>query len=61
MKSQLILKYQKKLIEDIWNRIEVDKKAYFEQEAKAKAELEAQARAENERLRAEYVDDLPSF
>jgi hypothetical protein len=55
------LKYQKELITDIWNRIEVDKKAFFEREAKAKAEWEAQARAEEERLRAEYVDDLPSF
>ena len=56
-----ILKHQKELITDIWNRIEVDKKAYFEREAKAKAEWKAQARAEEERLRAEYVDDLPSF
>ena len=56
-----ILKYQKELIEDIWNRIEVDKKAFFEREAKAKAEWEAQARAEEERLRAEYGDDLPPF
>ena len=56
-----ILKYQKELIEDLWNRIEVDKKAYFEREAIAKAEWEAQARAEEERLRKEYGDDLPPF
>ena len=56
-----ILKHQKELITDIWNRIEVDKKAYFEREAKAKAEWEAQTRAEEERLRKEYGDDLPPF
>lgn len=56
-----ILKYQKELITDLWNKIEVDKKAYFEREAKAKAEWEAQARAEEERLRTEFGDDLPPF
>ena len=56
-----ILKKQKELIEDLWNKIEVDKKAYFEREAKAKAEWEAQARAEEERLRTEFGGDLPPF
>ena len=56
-----ILKKQKELIEDLWNKIEADKKGYFEREAKAKAEWEAQARAEEERLRTEFGDDLPPF
>lgn len=54
-----ILKKQKELIEDLWNRIEVDKKAYFEREAKAKAEWKAQAKAEEEALRKIYGDDIP--
>ena len=51
----------KELIEDFWNKIEADKKGYFEREAKAKAEWEAQARAEEERLRTEFGVDLPPF
>lgn len=48
-----ILKKQKELIEVLWNKIEADKKGYFECEAKAKAEAE--------KLRAEYGDDLLPF
>ncbi len=40
-----ILKKQKELIEDLWNKIEADKKVYLEREAKAGAEWETKAKA----------------
>ena len=54
-----ILKEQKKLIEDLWNRIEVDKKAYFERQAKIDAEWREKAKAEEATLRAKYGDEIP--
>ena len=56
-----ILKKQKELIEDLWNKIEADKKGYFEREAKAREEWNAKAQEEAEKLRAEYGDELPPF
>ena len=52
-----VLKKQEELITDLWNKIEVDKKAYFERIAKEREILEAQAKAEEEKLRAIYGDD----
>ena len=56
-----IIKRQKELIEDLWNKIEADKKAYFEREAKAKEEWNAKAEAEMKALREKYGDEEIPF
>ena len=53
-----ILKRQKELIEDLWNRIEADKKGYFECEEKTIEELKVQSQSEKAKYGASY-DDLP--
>ena len=59
--SQLdhIIKRQKELIEDLWNRIEADKKAYFERQAEFDAKFREQALAEEKALHEKYGDEIP--
>ena len=54
-----IIKSQKELIEDLWNRIETDKKDYFKHQAYIDAEFRKQALAEEELLKGKYGEDIP--